>query len=159
MQMISLRDCFMEAYLLGLKVRSSWAIALSLLRSHLFSPSTIKTYIPVLTCLRVALNNDTTLRVHEVHLIALAIGVSPCELFEYLCVREWNCPYVADPDVDEQRADNTGSRWHVARLPSLIEIMTTRHLPPWAEWAMKKLVMKHPAIGNIKWWVYVQGIS
>src|SRR6186713_2033770 len=32
-----------------------------------------------------SLNSDTKLRAHEVHLIALAIGVRPSELFEYVC--------------------------------------------------------------------------
>jgi len=31
------------------------------------------------------LNSDAKLRVHEVYLIALAIGVKPAELFEYVC--------------------------------------------------------------------------
>ena len=31
------------------------------------------------------LNADAKLRAREVYLIALAIGVSPCELFEYVC--------------------------------------------------------------------------
>jgi len=31
------------------------------------------------------LNSDAKLRAHEVHLIALAIGVDPCQLFEYVC--------------------------------------------------------------------------
>ena len=31
------------------------------------------------------LNSDAKLRAHEVHLIALAIGVNPCELFVYVC--------------------------------------------------------------------------
>jgi hypothetical protein len=31
------------------------------------------------------LNEDAKLRAREVYLIALAIGVSPCELFEYVC--------------------------------------------------------------------------
>ena len=32
-----------------------------------------------------SLNSDAKLRAHEVKLIALAIGVSPSELFEYVC--------------------------------------------------------------------------
>jgi len=31
------------------------------------------------------LNSDAKLRAQEVYLIALAIGVNPCELFEYVC--------------------------------------------------------------------------
>jgi hypothetical protein len=31
------------------------------------------------------LNEDARLRASEVYLIALAVGVSPCELFEYVC--------------------------------------------------------------------------
>jgi hypothetical protein len=31
------------------------------------------------------LNEDTKLRAREVYLIALAIEVNPCELFEYVC--------------------------------------------------------------------------
>jgi hypothetical protein len=31
------------------------------------------------------LNEDAKLRANEVYLIALAIGVSPCDLFEYVC--------------------------------------------------------------------------
>jgi hypothetical protein len=31
------------------------------------------------------LNEDAKLRAREVYLIALAVGVSPCELFEYVC--------------------------------------------------------------------------
>lgn len=31
------------------------------------------------------LNSDSKLRAHEVYLIALAIGVDPCELFVHVC--------------------------------------------------------------------------
>lgn len=33
----------------------------------------------------ITLNSEAKLRAHELYLIALAIGVSPCELFEYVC--------------------------------------------------------------------------
>jgi len=33
----------------------------------------------------ITLNDDAKLRAHELYLIALAIGVSPSEIFEYVC--------------------------------------------------------------------------
>ena len=61
------------------------------LGEYLFNRSTNKAIVARKTGLskqrlgEITLNNDAKLRAHEVYLIALAIGVKPAELFEYVC--------------------------------------------------------------------------